>query len=298
MNREIIRILADWQALAQVITQASGRDFHYREAVAISGGDINSAWRLSDGERCYFVKLNEATQADMFAAEAQGLTELPAAQVLRVPAVIAHGHLAHQAYLILEWIDLQALDAQAQAALGERLAALHRVLGPAFGWHRDNYLGRTPQSNSWNTGWLEFWREQRLRPLLHMPELPDHWPALAEPLLAQLDAFFADHEPSPSLLHGDLWGGNAAMDATGEPVLYDPAPYFGDRETDLAMTELFGGFSADFYAAYEAVWPLDAGYGRRRRLYQLYHLLNHAHLFGGGYIQQAERSLRGLLAQL
>ncbi len=291
-------ILADGSGLAQVITLASGRRFDGRSLEAVQGGDINSAWRLGDGERCYFVKLNDAARADMFTAETQGLTKLAAAQVLRVPAVIAHGRLARQAYLILEWIDLQALDAQAQAALGARLAALHRVLGTAFGWQRDNYLGTTPQRNSWSDDWLEFWREQRLRPLLHMSGLPEHWPALAEPLLVRLDAFFVDHAPVPSLLHGDLWGGNAAMDATGEPVLYDPAPYFGDRETDLAMTGLFGGFSADFYAAYEAVWPLDAGYARRRRLYQLYHLLNHAHLFGGGYIQQVERSLRSLLAQL
>jgi len=129
VDGEIMSILADGPRLAQVITQASGQDFHYREAVAVSGGDINSAWRLGDGERCYFVKLNEAAQADMFAAEAQGLAELAAAQVLRVPAVIAHGRLAQQAYLILEWLDLQALDARAQAALGERLAALHRVSG-------------------------------------------------------------------------------------------------------------------------------------------------------------------------
>lgn len=293
-----MRILTDWQGLGQVITQVTGRRFYYREAVAVSGGDINSAYCLSDGECCYFIKLNEAARADMFAAEAQGLAELAAAQVLRVPAVIAHGRLAGQAYLILEWLDLQALDARAQAALGARLAALHRVSGPAFGWHRDNYLGPTLQRNPWTDDWLAFWREQRLEFLLLRPGLPPHWPALAEPLLAGLDQFFVGYRPKPSLLHGDLWGGNAAMAATGEPVLYDPAPYFGDRETDLAMTELFGGFSTQFRAAYEAVWPLDAGYGRRRRLYQLYHLLNHAYLFGGGYVSQAEHCLRGLLAQL
>ena len=171
---------------------------------------------------------------------------------------------------------------------------------PRFGWPRDNTIGTTPQVNAWGDDWAEFFRDRRIAPQLALAARNGHGGALqrdGERLLAAIPALLAGHAPAPSLLHGDLWSGNAACLATGEPVIFDPAVYYGDREADLAMTELFGGFGADFYAAYRDAWPLPDGYERRRTLYNLYHVLNHLNLFGGGYGAQAETMIARLLAE-
>jgi fructosamine-3-kinase len=164
--------------------------------------------------------------------------------------------------------------------MGSMLARAHSRPGPRFGWHRDNYIGSSPQQNGWCDDWAEFWRERRLRPQLERAGLR-----------ANLDRLLEGHKPQPSLLHGDLWSGNVGFTKDG-PVVFDPAVYYGDREADLAMTELFGGFSREFYDAYQEVLPLDAGYEKRKHLYNLYHLLNHLNLFGGGYLGQVKSTLR------
>ena len=169
------------------------------------------------------------------------------------------------------------------------LAKLHRTTGPRFGWHRDNWIGGTPQTNTWHDGWAGFFRECRIEPQLALARKNGY------PLTFSSD-LLRGHEPRPSLLHGDLWSGNAGFIDEG-PVIFDPAVYYGDREADLAMTELFGGFPLEFYAAYEKAYPLDAGYEQRKHLYNLYHLLNHLNLFGSGYLAQVERTL-GLLDAL
>ena len=190
----------------------------------------------------------------------------------------------------MEWLQLSASGDF--AGLGTVLAAAHRKAGPRFGWRRDNYIGATPQANGWCDDWAQFWLERRLRPQIALAaskgfdiRIPDLGPILR------------NHRPQPSLLHGDLWSGNAAFTTGGVPVLFDPAVYYGDREADLAMTELFGGFPAEFYAAYEAQFPLPAGYAQRKHLYNLYHLLNHLNLFGGGYLAQVESTLGLLVAR-
>ncbi len=165
----------------------------------------------------------------------------------------------------------------------------------------DNWIGRTPQPNGWQHDWIAFRREQRLGFQLQLAAQNGFGGALqrdGEQLLARLDGLFDGYVPVPSLLHGDLWGGNHGFLADGTPVVFDPALYVGDRECDLAMSELFGGFAADFYAAYRASWPLDAGYAVRKTLYNLYHILNHANLFGGGYAAQAARMTAALLAHI
>jgi fructosamine-3-kinase len=177
---------------------------------------------------------------------------------------------------------------------------MHRVTGRSFGWRRDNTIGSTPQPNTPGNDWIAFWREQRLGFQLRLAErngLSSALQAKGERLLERLEAFFRGYAPAPSLLHGDLWGGNHGYTVSGEPVVFDPAVYYGDREADLAMTELFGGFGAGFYAAYKEVWPLDSGYAVRKQLYNLYHVLNHANLFGGGYASQAEAMMERLLAE-
>jgi fructosamine-3-kinase len=180
------------------------------------------------------------------------------------------------------------------------LALVHSLHGEFFGWRRDNFIGRTPQANRRSSSWSEFWRDARLRPQFDLGKrngLSESLLRKGERLIEAVPRLLSDHAPSPSLLHGDLWGGNAGFLAGGVPVLFDPAVYWGDRETDLAMTELFGGFPPAFYSAYAEAAPLDANYTRRKPLYTLYHVLNHANLFGGGYASQAERVIDRLLAQ-
>ena len=253
--------------------------------------------RVGDGDA--FVKSASPAQLD---AEAEGLAALRATRTVRVPAL--RGRRADAR--VLEWLDLRPLDARSGARLGAALADLHRSAVPAelagrHGWLRDNFIGATPQLNTPNASWCAFWRECRLLPQLaragaggHHGRLQEHGARLVEVLDVLLDA----HTPASSLLHGDLWGGNAGALAAGTPVIFDPAVYVGDRETDLAMSELLGGFPSAFHAAYQHAWPLDAGYAMRRELYNLYHLLNHLNLFGSGYLARCERTVARLLAEV
>lgn len=271
-------------------------DSDYFQSVA--GGDINRAVRCRDQQgRDWFVKLNEKSCLDMFAAESAGLAELASAGI-RVPEVAGFGTDDSEAWLMLEWLDLQRRDDE---QLGAALAKLHRHTAPGFGWKRDNYIGRTEQENTFTDSWPEFFRDRRLRVQLELARrhgAPASLLTAGHRLLDRVDDYFAGHEPQPSLLHGDLWGGNKGALIDGTPVLFDPAVYYGDRETDIAMTCLFGGFSQGFYAAYEAEWPLPTGAVERRDLYNLYHVLNHFNLFGGGYRAQAEQMIARLTTRL
>jgi protein-ribulosamine 3-kinase len=213
-----------------------------------------------------------AGRADAFAAEADGLEALR--PHVRAPKVLDYG----KTYIRLEFLDLRRSGNWSE--LARMLAHLHRQTGPRFGWHRDNYIGLSPQQNGWCDDWAEFWRERRIRPQAERAGLE-----------VNLGRLLEDHKPQPSLLHGDLWNGNAGFTAEG-PVIFDPAVYYGDREADLAMTELFGGFPREFYEAYHQAWPLDAGYEQRKHVYNLYHLLNHLNIFGGGYLGQVKATLR------
>lgn len=279
------------------IGTATGRPFAARERRETGGGCINRGLTLTGlDDRRYFVKFNEARHAEMFAAEAEGLTELEAAAAIRVPHPVTRGVAGGQAFLVLEWLPLGGRGDGAE--LGRRLAQLHRHTWHAFGWRRDNTIGSTLQTNTPDQDWISFFRDMRLGFQLALAErngAPGRLLRQGERLLSGLADFFPGYRPVPSLLHGDLWGGNFAF-SDGAPVLFDPAVYYGDREADLAMTELFGGFPADFPAAYREAWPLDPGYATRKTLYNLYHILNHFNLFGGGYADQAEAMIGRLLA--
>src|SRR5688500_13306144 len=233
-----------------------------------------------------FLKEGAPARADAFAAEAEGLEALRVH--IRVPQVLDLGVKDGKAFILLEQLHLRR--GGDYAALGRRLAKLHRQTGPRFGWARDNYIGLAPQQNGWCEDWLEFWETHRIQPQLIRAKRNGF--ALDPPPMDLL----RNHKPQPSLLHGDLWNGNAGFTAEG-PVVFDPAVYYGDRETDLAMTELFGGFPAAFYRAYNEAFPLTPGYEKRKHLYNLYHLLNHLNLFGQGYLGQVKATLR-LLAGL
>jgi len=285
--------------IAAAISRATGARFEPTRQTPVGGGCINRAHVIEGGGRRYFVKTNRAGLAAMFEAEAQGLAELEAAQALRVPHPVATGVAGDEAFLALEYLELGG-DGDA-AAMGRGLALQHRRRADRFGWMRDNTLGSTPQVNAWNADWAAFLRAHRLGFQLQLAArngCSGRLQTLGEKLLARLEDFFPGYRPCPSLLHGDLWGGNAAFAASGEPVVFDPAVYYGDREADLAMTELFGGFGPAFHAAYREAWPLDPGYAVRKTLYNLYHILNHANLFGGGYANQAVAMMQRLLAEL
>lgn len=286
-------------AIAAAIEQATGTPFTLRSERAVGGGCINSARIIegSDGRR-YFVKTNRASRLVMFEAEAAGLEAIQATGTVRVPRPICSGSSGDEAWLVLEYLEMGGRGSAAE--LGRRLAAMHRHTWDRYGWHRDNTIGSTPQINTPCSDWTEFLRVHRLGyqfALAARQGAPRRLLERGERLLAGLEGFFVGYRPAPSLLHGDLWGGNYGY-SRGEPVIFDPAVYYGDREADLAMTELFGGFPGDFYAAYREAWPLDAGYRVRKDLYNLYHVLNHFNLFGGGYLAQAERMTDSLLAEL
>lgn len=248
-----------------------------------------------------FVKSGAAADRARFVAEAEGLAALRATGAVRVPEVIACDGDGERAWIVLERLELRPLTRASGAALGQALAQLHRTGGPRFGWHADNFIGPTPQENAFADAWPLFFANRRLRPQLRLAHangmertLCDQGERIAE----QAAAFFLDGHPAPSLLHGDLWSGNAAALADGTPVIFDPAVHYGDREVDLAMTELFGGFPEAFYAGYRQAWPLTAGFETRKTLYNLYHVLNHYNLFGAGYLGQARRMIERLTAEL
>lgn len=288
-----------WQDIADQISARTGRPFRPRQPDSLGGGCINAAFRLGDGVETWFVKTNGAAALDMFEAEAAGLDALAASATIRVPRVLCTGDVEGVSYIVMQHLDLGGAGKTGWGKAGQQLAAMHHCSARGFGWDRDNTIGATPQQNAWQPDWVSFWREQRLGFQLELAARNGHGgrlQSLGERLLGCFPVLI-DHDPRPSLLHGDLWGGNLGFTRQGEPAIYDPAVYYGDREAELAMTELFGGFSADFYAAYREAWPIDSGYRVRRDLYNLYHVLNHLNLFGGGYRAQAERMMHGLLAE-
>jgi len=288
----------NWTAIEQAISQHSGQIFTIDKRQSIGGGCINEAYLISGNGQEYFVKINRASQLDMFEAEHEGLDAMYQTNTLRVPRALLSGTCDSSAYLVMEYIALQSGRGHTEE-MGRQLAMMHQHTQARFGWHRDNTIGSTPQVNNLTDDWLTFWREYRLGYQMRLAAskgLDRHGIKCCEQLSDRLGDFFT-HQPQASLLHGDLWSGNAAYDRQGGPVIFDPACYYGDREADLAMTELFGGFDAKFYSSYQECWPLDDGYEVRKTLYNQYHILNHYNLFGGGYGQQAVRMAEQLLSE-
>jgi fructosamine-3-kinase len=283
--------------IAQQLSSVVDRDVEFVRSESIGGGCINQISRLTDSNGSdWLLKENHPTYLEMFAAEADGLAEIQSSKTIRVPEVYCHGKTQQSAYLVMEYIELSS--ASANARTGEQLAQMHRHVMPEFGWFRDNYIGTTPQPNKQYSSWIEFWKNQRLLPQLELARNKgfsknDYESGVR--LAENLGVFFDTYQPQASLLHGDLWGGNQSQDDMGNPVIFDPAVYYGDREADLAMTELFGGFSAQFYSAYKDCYPVDEGYSTRKTLYNLYHILNHFNLFGGAYASQAKTMINNLL---
>ncbi len=298
--------LALAQGIAEQISAVTAQPFTVETQRSISGGCINQAIKVADSQRSFFVKTHQSPllepqldrQRAMFESEYDALKAMQASQTLRVPKPLCCGVANGHAYIVMEWLDLSGKgDDRAWQRMGEQLAAMHQVVSSeGFGWHRDNTIGATPQQNGWMENWAEFWRDRRLGPQFELAHdrggrFPDR-----DELMSAIPRLLEGHDPRSVLLHGDLWSGNAAMTPAGEPVILDPATYYGDAETDLAMTELFGRFPEAFYRAYDAVMPIDKGYRQRKVLYNLYHILNHFNLFGSSYERQANQMMRQILA--
>lgn len=296
-------------ALAAIVekhaSEIDGRRNALTSVEPIGGGCINQAARLHfTSGLTAFLKWNRSAPRNMFQREAEGLTALGATKTLRVPEVLLWGDLSGEGlvpgFLLLE--DIAASDHKPNPRtrdfddlLGKGLAAMHALPAPYFGFSHDNYIGSTPQLNQPMETWADFFRERRLLPIIERlretGKISDDVAEWASRCSEKATEHLRQVSEGPSLVHGDLWGGNVMSDGDGRPALIDPACYYGHREVDLAMTELFGGFSAKFRAAYEAAYPLENGYALRRDIYNLYHVLNHAHLFGGGYWSQAKSIL-------
>lgn len=249
----------------------------------------------------HFVKSGPASERARFVAEAEGLVALRATQTVRVPEVVDCGSDGEHAWIVLEHLDLRPLTRDSGIALGRALAEMHRTTGARFGWPHDNFIGLGEQENAPDDSWTLFYARHRLMPQLKLARangMERQLVAQGERVAENVAAFFVGGHPQPSLLHGDLWSGNAGMLPDGTPAIYDPAVYYGDREADVAMAELFGGFPESFYAAYRAAWPLSAGFETRKTLYNLYHVLNHFNIFGVGYLNQARRMIERLVLEL
>jgi len=278
----------------------------------VAGGCSHRAWqlKLADG-RQWFLKGNGAEALPLLLAEAEGLRALArwARPPLLVPEPLGVGLLAGQALLLLPWLVLGGASGDGRASsdswfgVGAGLAALHRDSAEAgasedrFGWSRDNVIGSSPQINAWDTNWARFFVDCRLAPQLRWAAQQGRPQRGAQQLLELVPHWLGGHQVQPALVHGDLWSGNAALLAGGGGALVDPAVYWGDREVDLAMAQLFGGFPQAFFAGYDSSWPLEPGSQERVALYNLYHLLNHANLFGGSYGAQAQSSIDSLLSR-
>jgi fructosamine-3-kinase len=286
-----------WTDITQNIAQTLQEKVEFLQAQSFGGGCINQGYLLETNLGKYFVKINQARGLEMFQAEMLGLQQIHSTKTIRVPQPICTGQSGDKAYLVMEWLDLGGTGAWRQ--MGRNLAYLHQYpienlgMPMAFGWERENTIGSTPQINPWTSNWTEFFAEYRIAHQLKLAKKKGGSFPSVEQVIAIVHRCLEDHDPQPSLVHGDLWGGNGGITQEGIPVIFDPATYVGDREVDLAMTKLFGGFPPEFYQGYGEILPLGAGH--RETLYNLYHILNHFNLFGGAYGTQANRMIQHLM---
>ena len=286
-----------WNEITTAITQATSQSFAIADTRSVGGGCINQGYKISgeDG-RSYFVKLNQADRLEMFVAEAVGLKQMYATHTITVPQPICWGTTGNSSYIVLDWLNLGGGNSHSWTEMGRQLAAMHRKgTSDRFGGERNNTIGSTPQINTWTDNWADFFAEHRIGYQLKLAKRRGGSFTDTNRVISAIKERLADRQPQPSLVHGDLWSGNAAIATDGSPVILDPAAYYGDRETDIAMTELFGGFGNAFYQGYNQEWQLDSGYKQRKNIYNLYHILNHFNLFGGGYGSQANRMIQQII---
>ncbi|MBL90443.1 MAG: hypothetical protein CMH56_01335 [Myxococcales bacterium] len=282
--------------LAQSLQLKASTDLEMTEAF---GGDICQSYLAQiTGGPTVFVKAGDPSFQNMFAMEQKGLNALAQCTELTVPTPQHVNQNSEVAILVMNALDFGPKTDKGQRHLGRGLAQMHQITHTRFGFEADNFIGKTPQKNQWHDNWVEFWLQCRMHPqldLLAFRGASSTFLTVADSFCAQLPSLLSGHSPKPSLLHGDLWSGNFGILNDHTPCIFDPAVYYGDRETDLAMTRLFGGFSKSFYEGYQEVLPQAPGHEERQAIYNLYHILNHANLFGGGYFMQAQTEMQRFL---
>ena len=260
-----------------------------------------SKYKVQDADRHYFLKTASLKDLPILIAEKKSLNVLNVAGAIKVPEVFFIGETSTCSFLISEYLELKKENSFSGEILGKQLALLHQNSNEFFGFSEDNWIGLSPQKNHWHENWISFFKKYRLQPQLRWAFERGYRSRLeekAERLMEALPLFFDEYKPQPSLLHGDLWSGNWGTINNSTPVVFDPAIYYGDREADLAMTKLFGGFPQVFYDAYNYQWALDYGFKVRQNLYNLYHLLNHLTLFGEAYLSQTIDVFEQLLSEI
>jgi fructosamine-3-kinase len=287
----------NWSFIADCISSALNKTFVADDLKAVSGGDIHQSYRVNDSKNnlTLFVKTNHRKYYHLFQSESESLDSIQQSNAIKTPRVITHNCDDSISFLALEFLNFGNKNNDFQ--LGQQLARMHKHTENTFGFTDNNYIGNTPQLNRQYSSWSEFWLRCRLQPQLELAYRQGYQSSLkkSEQALFKACKEQLQHQPQASLLHGDLWGGNIGFLKDGTPVIFDPACYYGDRETDIAMTELFGGFSTDFYQGYNESWPLEPGYKKRKSIYQLYHQLNHLNLFGSGYLGTCKQSMTNII---
>ncbi|RXJ71665.1 hypothetical protein CS022_20190 [Veronia nyctiphanis] len=283
-----------WQSLSLQLSDIIGQSFTIVEKTPVDGGDINECYTITDGTNRFFVKVNDRANLSVFESEAESLRHLAICGEINVPKVVFIGAVKDHAVLVLNFLALKHLDTDSAYQLGRQLAQQHQWGEQLeYGFDIDNYVGTTVQPNNWHRKWNVFFSEQRISWQLQLAaERGIHF-GNVDSITGRIKERLSGHQPKPCLLHGDLWLGNTGLSVLG-PIFFDPASYWGDRETDVAMTELFGRFPDSFYTGYNEVWPLEHDYAERKEIYNLYHILNHALIFGGQYISDAEDILDAL----
>ncbi|WP_286235795.1 fructosamine kinase family protein [Thalassotalea sediminis] len=285
-----------WNSIGKAIEQALSTSFSIEETTPITGGDINQCFLVSGQKQRYFVKINDKSVLEHFEAEAYSLNKIRESECIACPEVITTGIAFDRAFLVLNVIDFHQPSNKVWRLFGKQLAEMHKhTTHGQFGWQQDNVIGSTLQTNRWSSNWRQFFAEQRIGWQLQL---------LTEKSIVLGDIDFItdtchqillNHQVKPCLLHGDLWRGNVGF-SHQQPVIFDPASYYGDREADIAMTELFGAFPEAFYQSYHEYYPLPPAYDVRKHVYNLYHVLNHANLFGGVYIDQSKACIHRILS--
>lgn len=286
-----------WQAISQQLSETLMFTFQIREKQKLEGGGISKCYMISDGDQRYFVKTQKRENLPLFEAEAEGLKELRLSDTVALPELVDVGQCKDHAFLILNYLPSKPLEDERRSyEFGVQLAKLHQWgEQKEYGFDQDNYIGQTLQPNSWTKKWNRFFSEQRIGWQLQLLNEKGIKFGDIDSIVSGINEKLSNHHPKPSLLHGDLWHGNAANTAFGA-VCYDPACYWGDRECDIAMTELFGGFEPEFYQGYESIRPLSYEYEVRKDIYNLYHILNHCNMFGGHYLEEAKQYIDRIFA--
>lgn len=282
------------QFFESALFQTIGRPLKVRSYQFITGGCINNSLRLETDEGSYFLKWNEDADNDMFEKEVLGLQELRSSEAIRIPEVYGTGSVSGKNYILMEFLDKRVPQSDFWTDFGRSLASMHQNKKTEYGLDHKNYIGRLPQKNDWKDNWIDFFIENRLEVQLGLAiynmHIDQSFAKKFRILYPQLPGLLSE-EP-PSLLHGDLWSGNFLTGPDGYAAIMDPAVYYGNREIEIAFTQLFGGYDARFYQSYFEAYPVAPGFDQRAEIYNLYPLLVHVNLFGTSYLSGVERVMR------